>query len=187
MANGQFQCFGNIQHLKSKYGKGGYGLVLKCRNDLITGELTKTRNQMYVNKVEEFMHEHVPTSILKDKQQNTLFYQIALNKSAMSIAQLFSLIETNKLALHLETYSLTQTSLEQVFIGFAKKQITNDNNLNQKQIILDFENDIQSDEMNNVKNNEYDDENDCKEIVIFNRSTKNDNTFTNVAFNHEKI
>jgi hypothetical protein len=35
---------------------------------------------------------------------------------------LFTLIENNKDALLLETYSLSQTSLEQVFLSFAKEQ-----------------------------------------------------------------
>ena len=116
MSQGHFQCFGNIQHLKSKYGKG-YGLILKCnRNDNTA-------------RVEEFMRLNVPNSLLKDKQQQTLFYQIKTksnNNSAdsinISLSKLFTLIETNKSLLNLETYSLTQTSLEQVFLAFARKQ-----------------------------------------------------------------
>ena len=57
------------------------------------------------------------------------FYQIKTksnNNSAdsinISLSKLFTLIETNKSLLNLETYSLTQTSLEQVFLAFARKQ-----------------------------------------------------------------
>ena len=39
-----------------------------------------------------------------------------------SIAKIFSLIESNKQELNIETYSLSQTSLEQVFLSFARKQ-----------------------------------------------------------------
>lgn len=39
-----------------------------------------------------------------------------------SISELFDLIETNKSNLKLETYSLSQTSLEQVFLSFARHQ-----------------------------------------------------------------
>ena len=67
---------------------------------------------------------------LKDKQQETLFYQIEYqndrreteSKQLQTIAQLFTLIESNKEALQIETYSLSQTSLEQVFLSFAKEQ-----------------------------------------------------------------
>jgi ATP-binding cassette subfamily A (ABC1) protein 1 len=130
MSRGQFQCFGSVQHLKSKYGNG-YGLILKCkrRHDTNDEENDVTR------RVEEFMSYYVPESLLKDKQQNTLFYQIALNASSVAqtktttnIAQLFSLIEKNKHLLDLETYSLTQTSLEQVFLSLATSSNNNNNN-----------------------------------------------------------
>jgi len=61
-----------------------------------------------------------------------LFYQIEAPESAsqlqqndtvlQSIAELFSIIEQNKDVLKLETYSLSQTSLEQVFLSFAREQ-----------------------------------------------------------------
>jgi hypothetical protein len=63
--------------------------------------------------------------ILIDKQQETLFYQIIFDRSQndiQSIAELFGLIESNKQTLKLETYSLSQTSLEQVFLSFVKEQ-----------------------------------------------------------------
>ncbi len=39
-----------------------------------------------------------------------------------TISELFSLLESNKEKLNLETYSLSQTTLEQVFLSFAKEQ-----------------------------------------------------------------
>lgn len=80
--------------------------------------------------------------MLLDKQQQTLFYQIAVDEdtfdknnneiaasasasassSGPSIAKIFRLIESNKEALNIETYSLSQTTLEQVFLSFARKQ-----------------------------------------------------------------
>ena len=71
----------------------------------------------------------------KDVQQHTLFYQIEVNDSNTanarpnqlnSIAKIFNIIENNKERLNLETYSLSQTSLEQVFIQFARKQLNAD-------------------------------------------------------------
>jgi len=43
-------------------------------------------------------------------------------ENTLNIAQIFNLIETNKDHLNLETYSLSQTSLEQVFLNFARRQ-----------------------------------------------------------------
>ena len=61
----------------------------------------------------------------EDKQQETLFYQIYSedsNVKVQTISELFSLLEANKEQLNLETYSLSQTTLEQVFLSFAKEQ-----------------------------------------------------------------
>ena len=49
--------------------------------------------------------------------------------SVTSIAQIFSLIESNKEELKIETYLLSQTTLEQIFISFARKQIDRTKNL----------------------------------------------------------
>ncbi len=67
-----------------------------------------------------------------DKQEETLFYQVNYDEDAhvhgtdrkelQTIAELFTLLEANKERLGLETYSLSQTSLEQVFLSFAKEQ-----------------------------------------------------------------
>jgi len=67
-----------------------------------------------------------------DKQEETLFYQVNYDeathvhgtdkKELQTIAELFTLLEANKEKLGLETYSLSQTSLEQVFLSFAKEQ-----------------------------------------------------------------
>jgi hypothetical protein len=40
----------------------------------------------------------------------------------MTIGDIFNLFEVNKNNLRLETYSLSQTTLEQVFLSFVKKQ-----------------------------------------------------------------
>jgi ATP-binding cassette subfamily A (ABC1) protein 12 len=113
MVGGQFKCLGSVQHLKSRYGKG-YSLILKCK----TGSI----NQVKV--VEEFVTKNIVSAYLTDKQQETLFYQIySENKSSIqTIAELFGIVEANQDALCLETYSLSQTSLEQVCLSFARQK-----------------------------------------------------------------
>ena len=67
---------------------------------------------------------------MQDKQQETLFYQIGAEEDQaqrlQNISELFTLIESNKDALNLETYSLSQTTLEQVFLSFARQQRMDD-------------------------------------------------------------
>ena len=138
MVNGQFKCLGSIQSLKNKFGKG-YTLIIKCKNSYDDG----------VVKVEEFVKSKIAFAKIKgkhlnnygnlseievffykfilDKQQETLFYQIEYEQGetqsqVQTIAELFGLIESNKEALNIETYSLSQTTLEQVFLTFAREQ-----------------------------------------------------------------
>lgn len=53
----------------------------------------------------------------------------------MNIASMFDLFEQNKDQLNLETYSLSQTTLEQIFLTFANKR-ANDTNENEAVIRL---------------------------------------------------
>ena len=43
MVNGQFQCLGNIQHLKNKYGTG-YSLVIKTKRESDQFDVVKKIN-----------------------------------------------------------------------------------------------------------------------------------------------
>nr|QUF59430.1 ATP-binding cassette transporter Abca3-like2 [Brachionus angularis] len=115
MVNGQFQCLGSVQQLKNKFGKG-YTLIIKCKYH--------NESNFLIQRVQEFVSNKIKGSKLKDSQQETLFYQIESdeNNEILSIAELFTLIESNKDLLKIETYSLSQTTLEQVFLSFAKEQ-----------------------------------------------------------------
>lgn len=104
MVNGQFQCLGNLQHLKKKYGKG-YTLKIKLKKE--------------PSRISDILSENFERIILKDKQDLILTFEINDNTS---IAKLFEKIEQNKNSLNIETYTITQTTLEDVFIQFASKQ-----------------------------------------------------------------
>lgn len=121
MVNGQFQCFGNVQHLKNKYGNG-YTLIIKCKH--ISN----------IHGVKSFIETNVSGATLKDSQEETLFYHIECSSKTanvtervtLSIGYMFNLFELNKADLSIETYSLCQTSLEQVFLFFAKNRPNSD-------------------------------------------------------------
>lgn len=61
MVNGQFECFGSIQHLKSKYGKG-YSLIIKCKTEL---ESNSIQSAYYVDTVERFISANIPNAFIK--------------------------------------------------------------------------------------------------------------------------
>ena len=55
MVNGQFQCLGNIQHLKSKYGKG-YSLIIKSKIN---------ENELTLKNIDNFIRSNVSPIELK--------------------------------------------------------------------------------------------------------------------------
>jgi ATP-binding cassette subfamily A (ABC1) protein 3 len=55
MVNGQFQCLGNIQHLKSKYGKG-YSLIIKSKI---------SENNAIINSIDDFVKKNISPVTLK--------------------------------------------------------------------------------------------------------------------------
>jgi ABC-type uncharacterized transport system ATPase subunit len=56
MDSGQFKCFGNVQHLKNKYGKG-FSLTIKCQRQL------EPTNDVAI--LENFILKHIPQSVVK--------------------------------------------------------------------------------------------------------------------------
>uniref|UniRef100_A0A3Q2YEM8 P-type phospholipid transporter n=1 Tax=Hippocampus comes TaxID=109280 RepID=A0A3Q2YEM8_HIPCM len=112
MVNGRFRCLGSVQHLKNRFGDG-YTIILR-----VTGPDPDLRPVM------EFIELELPGSTLKEKHRNMLQYQ--LPSSLTSLARIFSLLATNKEALRIEDYSVSQTTLDQVFVNFAKDQSDED-------------------------------------------------------------
>ncbi|XP_053284118.1 phospholipid-transporting ATPase ABCA1b [Pleuronectes platessa] len=108
MVNGRFRCLGSVQHLKNRFGDG-YTIILRVAGpspDLLP--------------VMKFIESELSGSTLKEKHRNMLQYQ--LPSSLTSLAHIFSILAKNKETLTIEDYSVTQTTLDQVFVNFAKDQ-----------------------------------------------------------------
>ncbi|XP_070598469.1 phospholipid-transporting ATPase ABCA1 isoform X2 [Erythrolamprus reginae] len=112
MVNGRFRCLGSVQHLKNRFGDG-YTIILR-----IAGTIPD------LTPVENFFKLAFPGSVLKEKHRNMLQYQ--LPSSPSSLARIFSILSQNKKRLHIEDYSVSQTTLDQVFVNFAKDQSDED-------------------------------------------------------------
>ncbi|XP_029433384.1 ATP-binding cassette sub-family A member 3 [Rhinatrema bivittatum] len=110
MVNGQFMCLGSPQHLKSKYGSG-YTLVAKTSSEEEAGELQAFK---------EFVDGTFPGSVLKHEHQGMVHYH--LTNKYLSWAQVFGTLEKAKEKFRIEDYSISQISLEQVFMSFAHFQ-----------------------------------------------------------------
>ncbi|XP_057190130.1 LOW QUALITY PROTEIN: retinal-specific phospholipid-transporting ATPase ABCA4 [Triplophysa rosa] len=110
MVNGTFKCLGTIQHLKYKFG-GGYVVTMKIK-------AAKAGLSPDLLPAESFMESNFPGCVQREKHFNTLQYEIA----AASLARVFQLVMANKENLNIEDYSVSQTTLDQVFVNFAKQQ-----------------------------------------------------------------
>uniref|UniRef100_A0A6Q2Z807 P-type phospholipid transporter n=1 Tax=Esox lucius TaxID=8010 RepID=A0A6Q2Z807_ESOLU len=117
MVNGTFQCLGTIQHLKYKFGDG-YLVTMKIK-------ASTPGNPPDLNPAEAFMESTFPGCVQREKHYNTLQYEI----SSSSLARIFQLVLANKDCLNIEDYSVSQTTLDQVFVNFAKQQSGEEDNI----------------------------------------------------------
>ena len=110
MVRGRFECFGSVQHLKSRFGKG-YTCYVRCRPG-------------GVDAVKAFLAERAPYAVPDSEHELVLKYSIAMDHIGHRrglVAGLFELLGEYKAApgTGLEEFSLSQTSLEEVFLRLA--------------------------------------------------------------------
>uniref|UniRef100_A0A493TVP8 ATP-binding cassette sub-family A member 2 n=1 Tax=Anas platyrhynchos platyrhynchos TaxID=8840 RepID=A0A493TVP8_ANAPP len=110
MVNGRLKCLGSIQHLKNRFGDG-YMITVR------------TKSSLNVKEVVRFFNRNFPEAILKERHHTKAQYQ--LKSDQISLAQVFSKMEQVVDVLGIEDYSVSQTTLDNVFVNFAKKQSDN--------------------------------------------------------------
>ncbi|XP_027133809.1 ATP-binding cassette sub-family A member 1 [Larimichthys crocea] len=106
MVNGRFKCFGSIQHLKNRFGDG-YTVIVRVGG-----------SPPALKPVEDFVQQTFPGSVLKEKHHNTLQYQLPRTQGAL--ANIFGQFTSHQQRLSVEDYSVSQTTLDQVFVNFAR-------------------------------------------------------------------
>ena len=110
MVNGQFACLGTIQHLKSKFG-GGYSIDVKVRSS------SQSPTTTAIQDVHAFLLSHSNFYFeLKEATLSTGSFYVEEGAPA----DLFELLERNKQQLNIETYTISQATLEQIFLSFGK-------------------------------------------------------------------
>uniref|UniRef100_A0AAQ5XM51 ABC transporter domain-containing protein n=1 Tax=Amphiprion ocellaris TaxID=80972 RepID=A0AAQ5XM51_AMPOC len=100
MVNGRFKCLGSIQHLKNRFGDG-YTVIVRVGG-----------SRPALKPVEDFLQVNFPGSVLKEKHHNTLQYQLPYTQGALT--SIFNLFTSHQQRLHIEDYSVSQTTLDQV-------------------------------------------------------------------------
>uniref|UniRef100_A0A914CP13 ABC transporter domain-containing protein n=1 Tax=Acrobeloides nanus TaxID=290746 RepID=A0A914CP13_9BILA len=107
MVYGQFKCLGSAQHIKSKYG-AGYTL------------LVRVESKDWIDRVKTEILRRFPGSVLKEEHVLQLNFELK-RTSNDTWSSLFSQMESIAEALHIVDYSLSQTTLEQVFLEFSRE------------------------------------------------------------------
>ncbi|VEN51582.1 unnamed protein product [Callosobruchus maculatus] len=111
MVRGRFMCLGSVQHLKSKFAKG-------CT---FTIKIKRDTNETSINNIQKYVNDNLPSARLSEKYQDMLTYKITGTEIPWS--KIFSILEGARRSIKdIEDYSLTQSSLEQVFLSFAKDE-----------------------------------------------------------------
>jgi len=106
MVNGQFQCLGSIQHLKNRFGSG-YSLTVRCQ-------------ERKGAEVGARLGELLPQAELREEHHTQRKYQLPV--SLTSLPLVFRHMEDLRQTGIIEDYSLTQTTLDEVFVQFASQQ-----------------------------------------------------------------
>ncbi|XP_050571637.1 phospholipid-transporting ATPase ABCA7 [Cygnus atratus] len=108
MVNGRFRCLGSIQHLKNRFGDG-YTVVVRVGGPGAA-----------LGPVEGLMQRCLPGAVLQERHGGTLHYR--LPSRSCSLASVFSVLAAHRGPCHIEDYSVSQTTLDQVFVRFAREQ-----------------------------------------------------------------
>ncbi|XP_043304360.1 ATP-binding cassette sub-family A member 10 isoform X1 [Cervus canadensis] len=108
MVSGRLRCIGSVQHLKSKFGKD-YLLEVKVK------ALTRVE-PLHMEILKLF-----PQAARQERYSFVMAYKLPI-EDVHPLSQTFSKLEAVKQTFDLEEYSLSQATLEQVFLELSKEQ-----------------------------------------------------------------
>ncbi|KAM6163534.1 ATP-binding cassette sub-family A member 10 [Rhynchocyon petersi] len=108
MVSGKLRCIGCIQHLKSKFGKD-YLLEIKMKEPT------------HVESLHAEILRLFPQAARQDRFFSLMAYKLPLS-DVHPLSQAFFKLEAVKQTFDLEEYSLSQATLEQVFLELSKEQ-----------------------------------------------------------------
>ncbi|XP_041532432.1 ATP-binding cassette sub-family A member 17-like [Microtus oregoni] len=124
MVQGQFKCLGSPQHLKSKFGSG-YSLQAKVQSE---------GKHEVLEEFKAFVELTFPGSNLEDKHEGMVQYY--LPGPGLTWAKVFGIMEQAKKDYMLEDYSISQVSLEDIFLSFTSPVSSTKGQFQQGQAVL---------------------------------------------------
>ncbi|CAF0889943.1 unnamed protein product [Didymodactylos carnosus] len=121
MVAGEFKCFGSVQHLKAKFGDG-YTIILR------------TNAVADIDTLTQYIIEHLPEATLKEKHNKVIHFRVT---ATIKLYEMFSVLERARVELSpaIEDYTVTQVTLDDVFVSFAKYQDVEKDFLNESQAV----------------------------------------------------
>lgn len=108
MVDGEFKCLGSAQHLKNKFAKG-FVLMIEMKQD---------SDDQYRHELQNQIQRTFPLAVLKDKHINLLTFHITSNDLTWS--EIFRKIAEVRDEVEINDFTVTQMSLEQVFLYFTR-------------------------------------------------------------------
>ncbi len=134
MVDGKFKCLGSVQHLKTKFGDG-YTLTVKIKEtgsdkdkykyvNLILDKLRQKINarcQLKERNFNNVFQFDLPYPTVSTKEKSSDCSHPRLGGLGFNIGCVYKLIELNKLRFNVTDYSLSQNTLDNVFIKFVKE------------------------------------------------------------------
>lgn len=130
LVRGSMRCIGPIQHLKNKYGRG-YTLEVKVKPNRAPVSISNASSPSHVisaekgnsiiKQVQQKVIETFPNATLDEQFEERLIYKVP-QTDVMSLALIFEMLEKIKSDGLVDEYALSQTTLEQVFLQFARQQ-----------------------------------------------------------------
>ncbi|KAL4616614.1 ATP-binding cassette sub-family A member 12, partial [Arapaima gigas] len=109
MVKGQFRCLGTLQHIKNRFGSG------------FTVKMHLAVTSYDVDSITNFMQFHFPSTYLKEQHSSMVEYHVPM--ATGGVADIFHQLEANKAALQIKHFSVSQTTLDEVFINFAMGKV----------------------------------------------------------------
>ncbi|KAJ8255215.1 hypothetical protein GJAV_G00202380 [Gymnothorax javanicus] len=109
MVKGQFRCLGSLQHIKNRFGSG------------FTVKMYLAAASSSVDNITDFMQLHFPSTYLKDQHSSMVEYHVPVAPGG--VADIFHQLESKKAALQIKHFSVSQTTLDEVFINFAMGKV----------------------------------------------------------------
>jgi len=106
----------NASDQRSIYGTRfgqGFTVIIKLKREL-------NDDPNYLPSVQQHIQRAIPSAILKDLHQCLLHYHIT--DTSVQWSHLFRVLETANSQLQFEDYLVSDTTLEQIFLAFARSQ-----------------------------------------------------------------